>query len=106
MKHLLRFLLIFVLIVLTLVITLCLNISFDSTPAVAVHYCSAHGLLSIDVTLPSALLRAANIASAATDALPDVLTEPPRILFHEIGEVIRAMREAYAKETAGCTAFS
>ena len=106
MKHLLIFFLITLLILLTVFAALCLSVSFDDTPAVSAHYCSAHGLFAIKLTLPEACLDAGNVLSAAIDALPDAITTPPRLLFRGIGRLLRGMREAYESETAGCTAFS
>lgn len=106
MKHLLIFFLIALLITLFIFAALCLSVSFDDTPAISAHYCRAHGLFAIKLTLPEESLWVRDAFSAAIDALPDAITAPPRVLLQGIGGLLREMREAYEKETAGCTAFS
>jgi len=106
MKHLLVFLLIFVLILLSIFVLLCLHLSFDDSPAVTAHFCRAHGLFAIKLTLPEELLDVGEAFSAAIAALPEVITAPPKFLFCELGNLLYGIRAAYRAETAGCTAFS
>ena len=104
MKHLFSFLLTVMLTASALFAIFCMDVSLDEDIRLRAGYCSAHGLLSLDVTLPEEVGVLGDAAEAITDTLPDTLLFPLRLLLTETGTLISGMREAYDRETRACTA--
>ena len=104
MKHLFSFLLASVLSVSLLFAIFCLTLSFDEKAKLRAGYCSAHGLVSIALTLPEECALIGDAAHVLKEALPNSLLLPADLFFSETVGLLSSMRAAYDKETAGCTA--
>ena len=104
MKHLFSFLLTVTLTAGALFAIFCLDVSFKEEASVRAGYCSAHGLISLDVALPKEVGMIGDVAETLADAIPDTLALPLRLLFDETGTLLSGMREAYDRETRCCTA--
>lgn len=104
MKHLFSFLLAVTLTAGALFAVFCLDVSLDERTSLRAGYCSAHGLVSLDITLPEEVGAIGEVAETLTSTIPDTLLLPLRLFLDEAGALLSGMREAYDRETACCTA--